>query len=135
MNAEGGWVGTPSPSPWQVCMPTCVWQVCSTSVYDKCKCVGEAHSEAHSGERRGERRGVIWRKKRGGRHTTQVLRAQVSLDELEGIESFEKFFLSGGREYVKETDKGVGMSFWDGLRDEQKCAERVRRAESLFAAL
>jgi len=60
---------------------------------------------------------------------------EVTLDALEGISSFEEFHLSGGREYQKSTDRGVKMTFWDGVRDVAKCVERVRRAEALFAAL
>ena len=59
---------------------------------------------------------------------------EASLDALEGIDDFASWAAAGGREYVRGLDAGVGMSFWDGIHDPAKCAERVRRAALLFDA-
>eukprot|EP00451_Oxyrrhis_marina_P016664 CAMPEP_0204332174 /NCGR_PEP_ID=MMETSP0469-20131031/16263_1 /ASSEMBLY_ACC=CAM_ASM_000384 /TAXON_ID=2969 /ORGANISM="Oxyrrhis marina" /LENGTH=359 /DNA_ID=CAMNT_0051315285 /DNA_START=27 /DNA_END=1106 /DNA_ORIENTATION=+ len=57
---------------------------------------------------------------------------EISLDELEGIDDYAKFCSDGNREYVPETDKGVGCSFWDGLQDPEANAKRVKAAAALF---
>lgn len=58
---------------------------------------------------------------------------EVRLDELTGIENYTEFCEKHKREYVLETDKGVGFNFWDGRGDPSKCKERLRIAEELFA--
>jgi len=57
---------------------------------------------------------------------------EITIDELEGIDSVDKFVASGGREYDPKSDKGVHMDFWDGLQDTAACARRVQHAEDLF---
>mmetsp|Transcript_20596 Transcript_20596/g.47609 ORF Transcript_20596/g.47609 Transcript_20596/m.47609 type:complete len:243 (+) Transcript_20596:1-729(+) len=57
---------------------------------------------------------------------------QISIDELEGIDDYEAFKNGGGREYEPKSDKGVHMSFWDGLTDPAACARRVASAERMF---
>jgi len=50
---------------------------------------------------------------------------KISIDELTGYQS-------GDVEYNKATDKGTGMSFWDGINDPDKAAQRVTAAATLF---
>jgi len=57
---------------------------------------------------------------------------EITINELEGISDYDKFVAGGGREYDPKTDKGVHMTFWDGLQDEAACARRVAAAENLF---
>lgn len=58
----------------------------------------------------------------------------ISIDELEGIESFEKFAAEGGWEYNNKTDRGVHMTFWDNKFDTGACIWRMNRAQQLFHA-
>mmetsp|Transcript_71188 Transcript_71188/g.231274 ORF Transcript_71188/g.231274 Transcript_71188/m.231274 type:complete len:473 (+) Transcript_71188:92-1510(+) len=59
---------------------------------------------------------------------------EISIDELEGIDSFAKFVTEGGWEYNHKTDHGVHMNFWDGMSDAAACKRRVERAARLFDA-
>lgn len=59
---------------------------------------------------------------------------ELSIDELEGITDYADFIKSGGREYDPTTDKGVHMSFWDGLKDKAACQRRIDTAEQKFKA-
>mmetsp|Transcript_66786 Transcript_66786/g.145094 ORF Transcript_66786/g.145094 Transcript_66786/m.145094 type:complete len:368 (+) Transcript_66786:1560-2663(+) len=57
---------------------------------------------------------------------------EISIDELEGIDSFAEFVSRGGWEYNNETDQGVHMHFWDGLKDTDACQTRMEKAAELF---
>mmetsp|Transcript_24126 Transcript_24126/g.68299 ORF Transcript_24126/g.68299 Transcript_24126/m.68299 type:complete len:422 (+) Transcript_24126:2-1267(+) len=59
---------------------------------------------------------------------------ELSIDELVGVDNYDSFIASGGREYDPKTDKGVNLDFWNGISDDAKCAWRVQRAEQLFRA-
>ncbi|CAE7304487.1 unnamed protein product [Symbiodinium pilosum] len=58
----------------------------------------------------------------------------MSLDEIEGIPPYEMFIHMAGEhvEYNKTTDKGVGVTFWDGINDTAKNVERIERVRMLF---
>ncbi|CAE8620834.1 unnamed protein product [Polarella glacialis] len=56
----------------------------------------------------------------------------ISIDELEGIPDYEAFRKAGFQEYSKTTDKGIGLSFWNGINDPLANAARVARANELF---
>mmetsp|Transcript_33724 Transcript_33724/g.61071 ORF Transcript_33724/g.61071 Transcript_33724/m.61071 type:complete len:579 (-) Transcript_33724:73-1809(-) len=57
---------------------------------------------------------------------------EISVDELEGIQDYDKFFNAGGREYDRITDRGTQMTFWDGINDAKKSKWRVDQAAKLF---
>lgn len=57
---------------------------------------------------------------------------EISINELEGIESFEGFVAGGGWEYNNQTDQGVHMTFWDGIENATACKARVDHAMQLF---
>mmetsp|Transcript_82398 Transcript_82398/g.233694 ORF Transcript_82398/g.233694 Transcript_82398/m.233694 type:complete len:150 (+) Transcript_82398:3-452(+) len=78
---------------------------------------------------------------------------EVFLDELAGIPDYEQFWnksytecankkaqgvLPAGtecvhnKEYVPETDEGVGTSFWNGKKDKKKCEERLDAVRALY---
>lgn len=59
---------------------------------------------------------------------------EVSIDDIEGIDSFNDFIEHGGKEYVRRTDKGVNMDFWDDSSDPEKCQKRIDRVKAVFAA-
>lgn len=56
----------------------------------------------------------------------------IGLDELAGIEDYRAFSARGNREYVREIDRGVGCSFWDGRADPESSRQRIDRVKSLF---
>jgi len=60
------------------------------------------------------------------------LAGKISVDELEGIKDYDEFVSLGYQEYHKTTDKGHGLSFWDGINDLAKNQERVEAAGQLF---
>lgn len=57
---------------------------------------------------------------------------ELTIDELEGLESPDTFVKNGGREYDVATDKGYLMSFWDGKNDVAKNRWRIERMKLLF---
>lgn len=57
---------------------------------------------------------------------------EITLDELENITDYPAFKEEGGAEYNLTTDRGINMTFWDGINDTQANARRVRAAEELF---
>jgi hypothetical protein len=59
---------------------------------------------------------------------------EISLDELMGIRDYRSFYYQGKREYILETDMGVGCVFWNKKHDSRLCAERVDRVRQLFRA-
>eukprot|EP00931_Biecheleriopsis_adriatica_P105815 TRINITY_DN80337_c0_g1_i1.p1 TRINITY_DN80337_c0_g1~~TRINITY_DN80337_c0_g1_i1.p1 ORF type:complete len:392 (+),score=82.14 TRINITY_DN80337_c0_g1_i1:122-1177(+) len=58
---------------------------------------------------------------------------EISIDDLEGISSFKDFIGKGGEEYVRRTDKGVQMDYWDHISSPDKCQERIDRVKAVFA--
>jgi hypothetical protein len=60
------------------------------------------------------------------------LAGEISIDDLEGIEDFRKFAMTGGWEYNNGTDKGVHMTFWDNKYNDTACETRLSRARDLF---
>lgn len=59
---------------------------------------------------------------------------EISINELEGIDSFDKFIKEGKKEYVRRTDHGVGMNFWDLKNSSTACQMRIDRVEAVFKA-
>jgi len=78
---------------------------------------------------------------------------EVMLDDLVGIEDYNEFWNVSytkcareraegkldrdteclhKKEYNTETDKGVGMSFWNGKNDADKCTDRMDAVRALF---
>lgn len=57
---------------------------------------------------------------------------EISLNELEGLEDPDAFKAMGGSEYDVNADKGQGMDFWDGMKDEAKNQERINKAMQMF---
>lgn len=57
---------------------------------------------------------------------------QITIDELENIDSYRAFKEDGGQEYNKTLDEGVNMTFWNNINDTAKNAERVHKADLLF---
>eukprot|EP00931_Biecheleriopsis_adriatica_P036319 TRINITY_DN20923_c0_g1_i1.p1 TRINITY_DN20923_c0_g1~~TRINITY_DN20923_c0_g1_i1.p1 ORF type:complete len:669 (-),score=102.20 TRINITY_DN20923_c0_g1_i1:64-2070(-) len=57
---------------------------------------------------------------------------EIGLDELENIVSFDRFITDGNREYDHNSDRGIGMTFWDGIHNTARNAWRVGIARDLF---
>mmetsp|Transcript_4654 Transcript_4654/g.10279 ORF Transcript_4654/g.10279 Transcript_4654/m.10279 type:complete len:306 (+) Transcript_4654:43-960(+) len=57
---------------------------------------------------------------------------EISLNELSGIADYDKFCSEHKREFVVESDKGVGLDFWNGLNDAAQNEKRVEAAKKLF---
>lgn len=67
---------------------------------------------------------------------------QISLDELEGIDDYNAWWLTknskGGVvpnkniEYSEHLDKGIGMEFWDNGDDEEACTARMKAVTKMF---
>lgn len=57
---------------------------------------------------------------------------EVLLDDLTQIQNYTEFVHEGGREYDPLTDRGILTNFWDGKRDQRKCAARMERLRLLF---
>lgn len=67
---------------------------------------------------------------------------QIQLDELEGIEDYESWWLtkdsrggvipSDNIEYSRHLDKGIGMDFWDHGHDVDACTNRMNKVKALF---
>jgi len=57
---------------------------------------------------------------------------EISIDDLEGIDSFENFSAAGGWEYNNHTDRGVHMTFWDDKYNQTACESRLAVARDLF---
>uniref|UniRef100_A0A7S1SBB2 CBM1 domain-containing protein n=1 Tax=Alexandrium catenella TaxID=2925 RepID=A0A7S1SBB2_ALECA len=58
---------------------------------------------------------------------------EITIDELEGLDDYMAFKEDGGEEYNKTLDEGINMTFWDGINDTAKNAERVQKASDLFS--
>lgn len=58
---------------------------------------------------------------------------EVTIDELSGIENYTKFCELHQREYMLETDRGIGFNFWDERSNPSRCAARLHDAEEVFA--
>merc|ERR1711920_1134697 len=56
----------------------------------------------------------------------------IGLDELTGIQDYDAFCKQGNMEYDKATDKGRGMSFWDGFDDAGKRMWREQMVNNAF---
>lgn len=59
---------------------------------------------------------------------------EISIDELEGIGSYEALIKAGGKEYDALTDRGVGTTFWDNKNSSAACQQRIQAALNLFEA-
>jgi len=78
---------------------------------------------------------------------------EILLDELVGIGDYDTFWNTSysdcmrnrqlglsdevcrhNKEYDPDLDAGVGLHFWDGKLDEEKCTRRMNKARSLFKA-
>jgi len=57
---------------------------------------------------------------------------EISIDELEGISDPAAFVASGGEEYSKKLDAGIGNHFWDRKMDVTANKWREARFEQLF---
>jgi hypothetical protein len=60
---------------------------------------------------------------------------EVSIDELVGtLPSFSEWFKDHKttREYDENTDKGIGVTFWDGRDDPEKCMDRLTQVLAKF---
>mmetsp|Transcript_26409 Transcript_26409/g.47625 ORF Transcript_26409/g.47625 Transcript_26409/m.47625 type:complete len:408 (-) Transcript_26409:61-1284(-) len=57
---------------------------------------------------------------------------EISIDELEGIDSFAKFIKDGGREYDRVIDKGTSLDFWNKIGDPETCQKRIDKFNLLF---
>merc|ERR1712113_814269 len=57
---------------------------------------------------------------------------EINLDELVGIKNRMDFCHSGKKEYDRDTDRGVGVSFWDHRSDFSACARRTEAVRRLF---
>lgn len=57
---------------------------------------------------------------------------ELSINALEGIKDYKTFIADGGVEYDAKTDKGVHLSFWNGIKSDTACAKRVQIAEQKF---
>lgn len=90
--------------------------------------------DAQSSECRAQEPGGRCDRPNGDRTCTWYIErsGEVRLDELEGLDDPRAFREAGGREYVPELDRGVGMTFWDGRQDVESCQSRVRALQGLF---
>mmetsp|Transcript_47856 Transcript_47856/g.104142 ORF Transcript_47856/g.104142 Transcript_47856/m.104142 type:complete len:354 (+) Transcript_47856:34-1095(+) len=70
----------------------------------------------------------------GSRHCTWNAEkaGEITLDELSGIDDYEAFCKAGKKEFDKDKDHGVGMSFWDGFLDPETNAKRVQYTRDMF---
>jgi len=57
---------------------------------------------------------------------------ELRISDIEGIDSLEKLIEGGGREYDKESDKGVHVHFWDKIDDPKACQDRVDKVKAMF---
>eukprot|EP00930_Biecheleria_cincta_P106019 TRINITY_DN9920_c1_g1_i4.p1 TRINITY_DN9920_c1_g1~~TRINITY_DN9920_c1_g1_i4.p1 ORF type:complete len:744 (+),score=102.17 TRINITY_DN9920_c1_g1_i4:230-2461(+) len=57
---------------------------------------------------------------------------EISINEMEGLDSFNTFVQQGGREYDKATDKGINMDFWNKMNDTDACQARIESVNKLF---
>lgn len=57
---------------------------------------------------------------------------EISIDELEGIDSYREFSDRGGWEYNNMTDYGIHMDFWNDKYNTTACDIRTDVARSLF---
>lgn len=57
---------------------------------------------------------------------------EIHVNDLEGIKDYEWFIRVGGKEYSHNSDRGSGLSFWDGMSNPEACARRVNTARDLF---
>lgn len=58
---------------------------------------------------------------------------EVLLSELvPETEDYTDFVANGLKEYDHLTDKGVGVSFWDGRKNPERCAQRLEAVKALF---
>lgn len=57
---------------------------------------------------------------------------EVGLDELTGGSSDQEWCLQGNLEYNRDTDQGVGTSFWNNRRDPEAARARMARVMTLF---
>eukprot|EP00930_Biecheleria_cincta_P037716 TRINITY_DN25917_c0_g1_i1.p1 TRINITY_DN25917_c0_g1~~TRINITY_DN25917_c0_g1_i1.p1 ORF type:complete len:549 (-),score=47.76 TRINITY_DN25917_c0_g1_i1:220-1866(-) len=60
---------------------------------------------------------------------------ELCLDELEGIDSYEKFCAAGGIEYDQSKDGGSGCAFWDDQDSEVANAGRIAKLQQRFLEL
>lgn len=57
---------------------------------------------------------------------------EIGINELASIEDYEAFYRNGGREYDRDTDRGVKTSFWDHIGDAEAARRRTQVMLSLF---
>lgn len=68
-----------------------------------------------------------------GNCTYSISRAgDLTLNEIENISDYAAFVKAGKEEFNKTADKGVGMTFWDGLNDSDANQARVDHVAALF---
>lgn len=56
----------------------------------------------------------------------------LRLDDVVGISDYSRFLGDGGVEYDVDSDRGRGVSFWDGRFDALRCRQRMERIAKLF---
>jgi len=61
-----------------------------------------------------------------------VKAGEINISDLEGIESFDSFIESGGEEYSRRSDKGIKMTFWNGVDNTTLCQRRIDKVLALF---
>lgn len=109
--------------------PDAVWYAlpgdCSSKDYEDKdpKCIAEQPGGRCEGEPTGQ-----------GNCTYSIeIMGSVTIDEIEGISNYHDFIHTGDQvEYNKTLDKGVGMTFWDGINDTAKNTERVEKVRKIF---
>eukprot|EP00933_Yihiella_yeosuensis_P023953 TRINITY_DN18588_c0_g1_i1.p1 TRINITY_DN18588_c0_g1~~TRINITY_DN18588_c0_g1_i1.p1 ORF type:complete len:692 (+),score=81.73 TRINITY_DN18588_c0_g1_i1:91-2166(+) len=57
---------------------------------------------------------------------------EIKVDELTGISDYKKFISDGNLEYNRNTDVGIGMTFWNHINDTKLAKWRVKQARDLF---
>mmetsp|Transcript_60065 Transcript_60065/g.139915 ORF Transcript_60065/g.139915 Transcript_60065/m.139915 type:complete len:535 (+) Transcript_60065:91-1695(+) len=57
---------------------------------------------------------------------------QVDVNEFSLINNYSKFVTEGRREWDPTLDRGMGYSFWDGMRDHKRCVWRMNRLQMMF---
>lgn len=58
----------------------------------------------------------------------------VTLDEIAGIKDYHKFIHTGGVEFNKTLDQGIGNSFWDKMNVTIYNQDRINKVQALFEA-
>mmetsp|Transcript_68260 Transcript_68260/g.181746 ORF Transcript_68260/g.181746 Transcript_68260/m.181746 type:complete len:190 (-) Transcript_68260:47-616(-) len=57
----------------------------------------------------------------------------IKLDQLEGLTmDYQSFCRAGNKEYDPVSDKGLGCSFWDNLKDTEQNKKRIEALRAMF---